>query len=483
MSDIAVAYGLEKDRPVARNWIDGRWDDAGERRPSANPATGALIGEYVDGGLAAARRAFDTTDWPRKRFDRIAALSELADVMTRRKGDLIRALAEENGMLIPEATLEVEWTLTKVRYNAALAATLVDAGRAAEVNMGLYSISMKEPVGVAGIIVPWNAPVILMIRSLAPALAAGCTAVVKAAPETALVSGLLMQCLAEVKSLPAGVVNMFVESGADGVRWLVQSPEVDTISYTGSTKTGKLIMAEGAETLKRLSLELGGKCPAIIFADADLDHAIPNVVAMGNLFAGQFCMQASRILVEESRADEVRERLVQAFGSTHVGPASDTTSQMGPLINGAARDRVAALVERATGEGEVLVKGRPLEGPGAFLTPSLVEVSDTGSPYVQDELFGPIVTLETFADDDEAAAKANAVRYGLAASIWTSDSRRPIGFGRKLKSGTVWANAHGLILDQFEEGGFRDSGVGRLNGPGGVESFLETKHYLHPAGL
>lgn len=489
MSEIAAAYGGVK-QPVARNWIDGHWSTVGEKRPSLNPATGDVIGHYIDGGkpaaeaaIAAARRTFDSTQWSRKRFERVAALNELADVMTRRKDELIAALCEENGKLIPEASFEVEWTLTKVRYNAALAATLVDAGRAAETDAGMFSVSMKEAVGVAGVIVPWNAPVILMIRSLVPALAAGCTVVVKCAPETALVSGLLMSCLAEVKSLPRGAVNMFVESGADGARHMVDSPDVDAISYTGSSATGKAIMAGAAPTLKRLSLELGGKCPAIIFADADLDQAIPNVVGMANLFAGQFCMQVSRILVERSRADEIRARLIEAFSGTEVGPASNADSRMGPLINIAARDRVAGLLAKAGDEGEVVLKGRTLDGPGAFLTPSICEISDTSSSFVQDELFGPLVTLELFDDDDEAVAKANATRYGLATSIWTSDARRPLGFGRKLRAGTIWTNAHGLILDQFEEGGFGDSGVGRLNGPGGVDAFLEIKHYLHPAGM
>jgi acyl-CoA reductase-like NAD-dependent aldehyde dehydrogenase len=239
-------------------------------------------------------------------------------------------------------------------------------------------------------------------------------------------------------------------------------------------------MAEAGPTLKRLSLELGGKCPAIIFADANLDEALPAVVLMANLFAGQFCMQASRVLVEKKRADEVRDRLIRMLGGTKVGPASDPDSRMGPLINTTERDRVAGIVERASNEGEVVLRGTIPDGPGAFLTPSLVEVADTGTTLVQDELFGPITTFEVFEDDDEAAAKANATRYGLAASVWTSDSRRPLSFGRRLKSGTVWTNAHGLILDQFEEGGFRDSGLGRLNGPGGVESFLEVKHYLSP---
>jgi acyl-CoA reductase-like NAD-dependent aldehyde dehydrogenase len=482
--------GLADD--IRPNWIDGSWSTSGKVAQSHDPATGEVIGRFVDGGrgaaecgIAAARRAFDTTSWSRDRFQRVAALTALADQLTERKDEIITLLARENGKLVPEATFEVEWTLTKVRYNAALALTLVDAGRAAEVAPGSFSISLKEPVGVVGVIVPWNAPVILLIRSLAPALAAGCTAVIKVAPETALTSALLMECIAAA-GFPPGVVNMFAEEGSDGARLLVTSPEVDAISYTGSSHTGKAIMAEAAPTLKRLSLELGGKCPAILFEDADFEQAIPTVVAMSNLFAGQFCMQASRILVQRSVADQVQERLLDAFATVNVGPSSSSSSQMGPLINSGSRDRVRKVVEEAHNHGEVLLKGRSGEGPlaaGAFLSPTVVRVDDVSSPLVQQEIFGPVVTLEVFEDDADATRRANATRYGLAASIWTGDVRRPLGMGRSLRAGTIWTNVHGVILDSFEEGGFRDSGLGRLNGPGGVETFLETKHLIQPVAL
>ncbi|HEX8531697.1 MAG TPA: aldehyde dehydrogenase family protein, partial [Cytophagales bacterium] len=421
--------------PVACHWIDGAWHDSGPERESFNPATGEVIGHYTDGGaeeaqaaIAAARRAFDQTDWSRQRERRARVLNEMADRLEARQEEFITLLTREHGKIRADATFEVTLSIPKLRYYAALA--LADYGRSAEVRPGTYSFTLRQPIGVAGIIVPWNAPLVLLIRSLAPALAAGCTAVVKAAAQTAQTSHLFFELLSEVKSLPRGVVNGFIESGNAGAPLLVSSPDVNAISYTGSTKVGKLIMEAGAKTLKRMGLELGGKTPMIVFEDADLERAIPTMAKALTIFAGQFCMTGSRLLVHRARLAEVRERMARLLENVVLGPGDDPASQMGPLIDKANVARVDGIVEAAAQYGRVIVRGGPVaDGPlarGAFYRPSLVEVDDPQAPLVQEEVFGPVMTLEAFDDEAGAIRLANVTRYGLAAAIWTRDVDRSL---------------------------------------------------------
>ncbi|MEU3186304.1 aldehyde dehydrogenase family protein [Streptomyces sp. NPDC006923] len=478
-------------RPVhARNLIDGAWTDSAKSTESLNPATGAVLGTFADGGadearaaIDAARRAFRAGDWARDRDLRATALFELADRMTERREELIELLSLENGKILPEATLEIDLTISKIRYYGALA--LTDSGRAAEVKPGLYSMTLRQPAGVAGVIAPWNSPMILSVRSFAPALAAGCTVAMKLPGQTGLTNGLLYEILRSTRSLPAGVVNTFTESGSAGARLLVADPGVDVISYTGSTGVGRSIMSDASRHLKGVSLELGGKTPMIVFDDADLDAAVPVLTAAITTFTGQFCMTGSRILVQRGIADELRTRLSAALESVRVGPGTDPASQMGPLIDKANAERVDRIVADAGAYASILVRGGVVtEGPlaaGAFYRPSLVETDDVQLPIVQQEVFGPVATFEVFDDEADAIARANATDYGLAASVWTRDVDRPLRVGRELEAGTVWANTWAVIVDQMEEGGFKQSGVGRLNGVRGLEEFQETKHIVHPA--
>ncbi|WP_394833033.1 aldehyde dehydrogenase family protein [Pendulispora rubella] len=475
----------------AKPWIDGEFLEKAPLRESHDPADDTLLGLYHDAGteearvaIAVARRTFDETSWSRDRMLRAQVLDEMAAWFVAHREPLIAILSRENGKLLREAAMEVDHSVTKIRYAAALAR--IDFGRAADVEPGFYSTMIREPIGVAGIIVPWNSPVILLVRSLAPALAAGCTVVIKAAAQTALTTGLLFRGLSTLPSLPRGVVNGFIESESGGAQWLVRAPEVDVISYTGSTRVGRQIMASGAETLKRLNLELGGKSPALLLEDADLESAIPTIVTAGTLFAGQFCMASSRVLVHRSRYDEVRERLAAALAGRVVGPSRDPSSQMGPLIDRPNVARVDAIVRKAETYAEVIVRGGPALGhlaKGAFYRPSLVAISDVHAPIVQEEVFGPVLTLESFESEDEAVHRANATTYGLSASVFTRDIDRAARISRRLRAGTVWFNTHGVILDQFEEGGVKQSGLGRLNGFGGIEAFQECKHVLHRANF
>ncbi|MCW8832803.1 MAG: aldehyde dehydrogenase family protein [Colwellia sp.] len=474
----------------AEHWINGRWFSTEDRLESINPATGETLGYVTVGGLPEAesaveiaRQVFEQSDWSRNRERRVSALHSFADNLEARKDELIRTLSAENGKLIAEATGEVMAAIAKVRYNASLAS--VDCGRAAEVGHGVYSMSIREAIGVAGIIVPWNAPVILLIRSLAPALAAGCTAVIKVAQQTALTSRIVIECLAKVEGLPQGGVNVFIEAGSAGAEYLVETEKVDVISYTGSSGVGKRIMASGANTLKRMNLELGGKSPSIVFDDANLDTTLPALVAAGTRFAGQFCMSGSRILVQRSCYEEVKRKLVTIMNSLVIGPGDDPLSQMGPLIDHDNCNRVLNIIQNSASEGELLVEGKRLEGElanGCFVSPSLIAVNNENSKIVQEEVFGPFMTLECFDEEADAVSLANCTSFGLGASLWTENASRTLRVARELRVGTVWINDHGMTVDQFEEGGYKESGIGRLNGVGGIEAFLETKHIFHPAG-
>ena len=324
----------------ARHWIGGDWVDSDTRRDSVDPATGDRIGTYADGGraeaaraVAAARRAFLETPWRGDRRLRARALNAMADRFEARAEDLVEILALENGKIVPEARFEVGMVPSKLRFYAALA--LTESGRAIETSPGRYSTTLREAVGVAGVIAPWNSPVVLFVRSLAPALAAGCTVVGKLPGLTAQTTARMCEVFAEVAILPAGVVNVITEVNGDAARAIVDSPDVPVISLTGSSRTGQQIMASCAKHMKRFGGELGGKTPILLFDDADLGRALPVVEKALTTFAGQFCMTGSRLLVHRPVLDRVRAGLAERLGAVKVGPASDPASEMGPMIDGA----------------------------------------------------------------------------------------------------------------------------------------------------
>ncbi|MGX1773747.1 aldehyde dehydrogenase family protein [Nocardia brasiliensis] len=476
--------------PHARNFIDGELLDGPVRTRSLAPATGEVLGYFADAdeavaeqAIRAARRAFAESDWPRDRELRAHALFQLADEMGARRTELIDMLAAENGKIRSEAAFEIDLAIPKLRYYGALA--LVEGGRSAEVKPGLYSMTLTEPAGVAGVIAPWNSPIVLSVRSFAPALAAGCPVVMKLPGQTGLVNGLLHEIFAATTALPDGVLNSFTESGNAAAPLLVASPHVDVLSYTGSTQVGRLIMAQAAAHLKTLSLELGGKSPMIVFEDADLDVAVPVLTKAITTFTGQFCMTGSRILADRRIAEELRERMAKSLAAVRVGPGTDPDSEMGPMIDRVNAERVDRMVADAARYATVIERGGPVDpGPDAVdacYRPSLIEVDDPMSPIVQQEVFGPVATFEIFDSEARAVELANATEYGLAASIWTRDVDRPLRVARELQAGTVWTNTWAVVHDQFEEGGYKQSGVGRLNGLRALEEFQEIKHLVHGA--
>jgi betaine-aldehyde dehydrogenase len=469
----------------AVHWIGGEWVDAGQHHDSIDPATGEVIGQYAEAGpaeaeqaIAAAKRAFQTTDWKHDRALRARVLNNMAGRFEAHHDELVELLGRDNGKIRPHAELELQTVGQTLRFNAALA--LTEAGRAAEIEAGSLSMVIRQPTGVAGVIAPSNSPVALVLRSLAPALAAGATAAVMLPTPTAQVNALINQIISETPELPIGVVNIITGGPAAG-DVLVRSPDVPVISFTGSSNTGRTISANAAPGLKRLGLELGGKTPMIVFDDADLTEALPMIVTALVVFAGQFCMTGSRVLVQCGIAEQVREELTRRLGSVTVGPASDPTSEMGPVIDRANAERVDRMVEEAIDAGaEVLLRGGLFTvGPlseGAFLAPTLLEVRDSSLPIVQKEVFGPVLTLQVFDTEAEAVALANDSEYGLSASVWSRDIDRPLRVAHELDSGTVWINGWATLYDQFEEGGFKASGQGRMRGLAVMDDFLEYKH-------
>jgi betaine-aldehyde dehydrogenase len=473
---------------IARHWIDGEWVGSDTVSESVNPATGVVLGQWADGGeaearaaIAAARRAFETSPWSRDPSLRHQALNEMADRFAARAEELGTLVTRENGKKIAEGRFEGTSPGPTLRHNAAMA--LTGTGISAEVAPGQWFSTYAEPAGVVGIIVPWNSPVALLIRSLAPALSAGNTVAVKMPGQTALVANLVSQIIAEVTSLPRGVVNIFTESGNTGSPYLVASPDVQVISYTGSTTVGRLVAAGGAATLKRLNLELGGKTPMIVFDDADLDATVPLLAAGITTFAGEFCMTGSRILVQRGVADQVRTRLAGLLENVRVGDGMDPQTDMGPLIDKADVTRVDDVVQAALAYAKPIVRGGPATdgalAAGAFYRPALLEVEDVNTDLVQKEVFGPVATFEVFDTETDAIARANATEYGLAAGIFTSSINISRRVSREIHAGTVWTNTWAAINDGFAEGGYKQSGIGRLRGPLAITEFQEAKTVVH----
>ena len=477
---------------TARNWIGGEWSEAGAGKQSTNPANGKGIGTYRDADAAVAQSAIDAASaafrkdgWHNDPMLRATALSHMADAYAARLGDGIDTLCEENGKTRPEATFEASLIIRAYRFASGLA--LHTFGRVMDTIPGRQSMSIRQPVGVAGLIVPWNSPAYLSVRALAPALAAGCTAVIKFPAQAAQSAQIASEILSSVPELPKGVVNMFAESGADGARLLVSSPLVPVISFTGSTHTGRQIAQAAAVHLKRVGLELGGKTPHVIFEDADLNVLLPTLEKSSTVFAGQFCMTGSRILVQRGIAEKVTSGLAERLKRVKPGPAADSGSDMGPLIDLASVARVDAAVEAAIKSGaRVIVRGGPSTDPalagGAFYHPTLLAVDDSSLPIVQAETFGPVQTIQVFDTEDEAVELANDTEYGLNACVWSRDVDLPLRVARRLEAGLVSINGWANLAVEFEEGGFKASGLGRLGGLASVEDYLEYKQIAHTFG-
>jgi aldehyde dehydrogenase (NAD+)/betaine-aldehyde dehydrogenase len=459
---------------------------SGEVRGLVEPATGeplaraAMAGEAdVDRAVEAARAALDG-DWGKTSgTERSRLLHALADAILANRAELAELEARNVGKAISSVKAELHQAVENFRFYGSAIATI--SGRANPLGGSLLFYSLKEPVGVAGQIVPWNYPLMMATWKLAPALAAGCSVVLKPDPQTPLTAIRLAELAAEV-GFPAGAMNVVPGDGPTTGAYLVRHPGVDKVAFTGSTKTGGEIMRLASDPVKRLTLELGGKSPNLVFADADLASALPSSAWSIFYAAGQSCEARSRLLVEKPLYDEVVSKMAELAGVVKVGDPLDPETQMGSLVSNAHRERVHGFVERGSSEGaEVVAGGSVPDGAGAFYPPTVVAATND-LEIAQEEVFGPVVTVTPFEDEKDAIRLANDVRYGLMATVWTGDPARGHRIAARIKAGTVGINMPYTAFPGIPFGGYKQSGFGRELGLETLELYLETKSVIVSTG-
>jgi acyl-CoA reductase-like NAD-dependent aldehyde dehydrogenase len=455
----------------------------GEPRELTEPATGeplakvAMAGEAdVDRAVEAARAALDG-DWGKTPGpERSRLLHALADALLANRKELCELEARNVGKAISSVKAEFFQGVENFRFYASAIASI--SGRSNPIGGSLLYYSLKEPVGVAGQIVPWNYPLMMTTWKLAPALAAGCSVVLKPDSQTPLTALRMAELAAEV-GFPPGALNVVPGPGTTIGAYMVKHPGVDKIAFTGSTETGAQIMRDAADGIKRITLELGGKSPNLVFADANLDDAIPSSVWSIYYSAGQSCEARSRILVEEPLYDDFVAKFSEGAQKLKVGDPLDPETQIGSLISNDHRDRVHGFVETGREEGaEVVTGGEPVNGTGAFYPPTVLAGVSQEMTVAQEEIFGPVVTISPFADEKDAARQANAVRYGLMATVWTGDPARGHRLARRIKAGTVGINMPYTAFPGIPFGGYKHSGFGRELGIETLDLYLETKSVI-----
>ncbi|QKW09140.1 aldehyde dehydrogenase family protein [Streptomyces sp. NA04227] len=473
---------------MADLYIDGEWTAAaaGGRREVLNPFDASVVREVdeadatdVDRAVRAARRAFDEEDWARAPVRRRAdVLRGVGELLLRDVEEIGRTETLDTGKTLTEARIDVEDVANAFRYFAEIAGK--DGGRVVDVGPGVLSRVVYEPIGVCALIAPWNYPLLQASWKVAPALAAGNTFVLKPSEVTPL-SSLLMMRLIEEAGAPRGVANLVLGSGAGVGAALTAHPDVDLVSFTGGLSTGRNIMASAATDVKNIALELGGKNPNIVFADADFDAALDYALDAAFLHSGQVCSAGSRLLVQDELYEEFVAALARRAEAIRLGSGLDPATESGPLSSAEHRAKVEGYLEIARTEGARLVTGGrrpddPQLARGYFLLPTIYADCDRSMRIVQEEVFGPVVTAERFRDEAHAVSLANDTRYGLAGAVWTSDASRAQRVANALRHGTVWINDFHPYLPQAEWGGFGRSGVGRELGPTGLHEYQETKH-------
>lgn len=452
---------------------------------SFDPATGELVATIavstiadVDRAVDSAHEALRTTSWRNNGALRARVLNRWAVRLRENIDYFAELITREQGKTVGEARGEILGSIGQVEYNAGLARALY--GRAIALNEGVHGVVLREPVGVVAAITPWNYPFNLTIRAVAPALAAGNAVVVKPASLTPAIVTKALDLLHEDPDLPQGILSVVVGPGGTVGDRLVRSDGIDMIAFTGDSTTGINVMKTAADSLKKVSLELGGKSPNIVFADADLDKALAGTVNAAFTAAGQICTAGSRLVVERSIHDEFMDRLAAKVRAMRVGEGLDPATEMGPLVSAGQKKTVMDYIAIGRTDGTIVVGGDSLDKApytnGHFIAPTIVTDLPDTSRVITEEIFGPVLAVQTFGDEDEAIAIANGTQFGLACGLWTTNLNRAWRVGRAVESGTIWINTYHHFYGEAEVGGFKRSGVGRQQGIEGILEFTETKH-------
>jgi betaine-aldehyde dehydrogenase len=470
-------------------FIDSEWTSpaSGATQDVVNPSDASVVQQVdvaddadVQRAIAAARRAFDETEWPRSPVsERVALLNRTADLLERDRDKVARAETLNTGKALRESCWDVDDVIKVFRYFAGLGGTETERLVATAGTNAVAKI-VYEPIGVCGLIGPWNYPLLQMSWKVAPALAAGDTIVMKPASYTPLTTILLTELLEEAGA-PKGVVNLVLGPGDRVGEALAASPDVDMVSLTGGIEAGRRILRAAAGNIKRVALEMGGKSPNIVFADADFDAAVDNALTAAFVHSGQSCSAGCRLLVQDAIHDRFVDELGRRADRIRLGNGLDPATETGALISETHRAKVERYIEGAIAEGARLVAGgqRPEElelQAGFFVRPTVFADCRPDMTIIREEVFGPVVTVERFSTEDEAIALANDTTYGLAGAVWTKDANRAQRVASRLRHGTVWINDYNVYMPQAEWGGFKQSGLGRELGPTGLDEYREAKH-------
>jgi phenylacetaldehyde dehydrogenase len=473
-------------------FINGKWVDAasGKTFPTYDPATGDVLANVAEGdkedinrAVAAARAAFDTGPWSKATPSKRAKLMwKLADLIEKHAEEFAQLESLDNGKPVNVArAADVPGTIEMFRYMAGWATKI--EGNTIPLSAGgakFFAYTLREPVGVVGQIIPWNFPLMMAAWKLAPAMATGCTVVLKPAEQTPLTALLLGELIQEA-GFPDGVVNIVPGYGETAGAALSAHPHVDKVAFTGSTEVGKLIVHAATGNLKKVSLELGGKSPNIVFQDADIEATIPGA-AMAIFFnQGQTCCAGSRLYVEDKQFDKVVDGVSQLASKIRIGPGMESTTDMGPLVSEEQLNKVCGYLESGYAEGAKATVGGSRQGDkGYFVKPTVLVNTNEKMKVVREEIFGPVVTAIPFKDVDDLIAKANNTEYGLAAGVWTRDIGKAHRIASQLRAGTVWINCYNVFDPAMPFGGYKQSGWGREMGHEVLNLYTEVKSVCTP---